>query len=267
MKSTEELYYSKVDLLRNFHFFKMIKNELIECIEEEIQDFIGKRINEAPFFACIVDETTDITEISQYSIAVRLVDTEGDIQEFFLGFHDVSESRNAEGLCNVLCNALHKYDVQSAAERTGTASLINSADMGKFTGNAICDVKRTDRLDTATCTHTLLSTGVHIRTDHVRYTLRYLHCFSVVSCPHPSDSALNGILTIFACNFRLGHFRTRVPYLKLIHVPFAIIPEKNADIVYVYGLCDGSSLRPVAEYERRFPNRRVPYRRVLNGVG
>ncbi|KAJ4444272.1 hypothetical protein ANN_06064 [Periplaneta americana] len=52
---------------------------------------------------------------------------------------------------------------------------------------------RTDRLDTATCTHTLLSTDVHIRTDHVRYTLRYLHCFSVVSCPHPSDSALNGI--------------------------------------------------------------------------
>ncbi|KAJ4449739.1 hypothetical protein ANN_01143 [Periplaneta americana] len=56
---------------------------------------------------------------------------------------------------------------------------------------------RTDRLDTATYTHTLLSTDVHIRTDHVRYTLRYLHCFSVVSCPHPSDSALNGILYLF----------------------------------------------------------------------
>lgn len=92
---------------------KTIQNELIECIEEEIQDFIGKRINEAPFFACIVDETTDITETSQCSIAVRLVDTEGDIQEFFLGFHDVNESRNAEGLCNVLCNVLQKYDVQS----------------------------------------------------------------------------------------------------------------------------------------------------------
>ncbi|KAJ4446612.1 hypothetical protein ANN_13309 [Periplaneta americana] len=32
------------------------------------------------------------------------------------------------------------------------------------------------------------------QTDYVRYTLRYLHCFRVVSCPHPSDSALNGIL-------------------------------------------------------------------------
>ncbi|KAJ4446273.1 hypothetical protein ANN_12967 [Periplaneta americana] len=42
---------------------------------------------------------------------------------------------------------------------------------------------------------TLLWTfNTHIRTDHVRYTLRYLHCFSVVSCPHTSDSALNKIL-------------------------------------------------------------------------
>ncbi|KAJ4426126.1 hypothetical protein ANN_26935 [Periplaneta americana] len=52
----------------------------------------------------------------------------------------------------------------------------------------------TDRLDTATCTYTLLSTDVHMRTDHVRYTLRFLHSFSVVSCSQPSNSALNGIL-------------------------------------------------------------------------
>ncbi|KAJ4441821.1 hypothetical protein ANN_11680 [Periplaneta americana] len=60
----------------------------------------------------------------------------------------------------------------------------------------------TDRLDIATCIHTLLSTDVHIRTDHVRYTLRYLHCFSVVSCPHPSDSALTGILVNTKCRLR-----------------------------------------------------------------
>ncbi|KAJ4430082.1 hypothetical protein ANN_22291 [Periplaneta americana] len=48
--------------------------------------------------------------------------------------------------------------------------------------------------------HILLSTDVHIRTDHVRYTLRYLHCFSVVSCLHTSDSTLNGILFIASSN-------------------------------------------------------------------
>ncbi|KAJ4428652.1 hypothetical protein ANN_25645 [Periplaneta americana] len=80
---------------------------------------------------------------------------------------------------------------------------------------------RTDRLDTATCTHTLLSTDVHIRTDHVRYTLRYLHCFSVVSCPHPSDSALNGILA-----FPL--LPTYNPHLHSVEsnsVPFAFVSD------------------------------------------
>ncbi|KAJ4433130.1 hypothetical protein ANN_15387 [Periplaneta americana] len=45
--------------------------------------------------------------------------------------------------------------------------------------------------------------------------------------------------------------------------------KEYVDIVYVYGLCDGSSLLAVAEHERRFPNRRVPYRRLFTvyGVG
>ncbi|KAJ4436595.1 hypothetical protein ANN_16628 [Periplaneta americana] len=44
---------------------------------------------------------------------------------------------------------------------------------------------QTDRLDTATCTHTLLSTDVHIRTDHVRYTLRYTSHENMTTFPHP----------------------------------------------------------------------------------
>ncbi|KAJ4426450.1 hypothetical protein ANN_27264 [Periplaneta americana] len=49
----------------------------------------------------------------------------------------------------------------------------------------------------------------------------------------------------------------------LNHLLIKIRYVEYADIVYVYGLYDGSSLRAVAEYERRFPNRRVPYRRVF----
>ncbi|KAJ4430002.1 hypothetical protein ANN_22206 [Periplaneta americana] len=50
-----------------------------------------------------------------------------------------------------------------------------------------------------------------------------------------------------------------------VYVP--IVNDEYADIVYVYGLCDGSSLHAVAEYERRFPNRRIPYRRVFTVYG
>jgi len=34
-------------------------------------------------------------------------------------------------------------------------------------------------------------------------------------------------------------------------------------MIYVYGFCDGNSVHAVAEYQQRFPNRRIPTRRVF----
>ena len=34
----------------------------------------------------------------------------------------------------------------------------------------------------------------------------------------------------------------------------------------MYGFCDGNSVLAVAEYQQRFPNRRIPNRRVFTGV-
>ena len=49
-------------------------------------------------------------------------------------------------------------------------------------------------------------------------------------------------------------------------MPFTFSFEEYADIIYVYGFCDGNSVLAVAEYQRRFPNRRIPNRRVFTGV-
>jgi len=38
-------------------------------------------------------------------------------------------------------------------------------------------------------------------------------------------------------------------------MPFTISFEEYADIIYVYGFCDGNSVLAVAEYQQRFPNR------------
>jgi hypothetical protein len=37
-------------------------------------------------------------------------------------------------------------------------------------------------------------------------------------------------------------------------------------MVYVYGFFDGNSVQAVAEYQRCFPNRRIPTRRVTFGL-
>ncbi|KYQ48638.1 hypothetical protein ALC60_12319 [Trachymyrmex zeteki] len=39
--------------------------------------------------------------------------------------------------------------------------------------------------------------------------------------------------------------------------------SEYADMVFVYGFCNGNALKAVREYARRFPNRRVPNRRVF----
>ena len=49
-------------------------------------------------------------------------------------------------------------------------------------------------------------------------------------------------------------------------MPFTFSVAEYADMIYVYGFCDGTSVHAVAEYQRRFPNRRIPTRRVLTGV-
>jgi len=49
-------------------------------------------------------------------------------------------------------------------------------------------------------------------------------------------------------------------------MPFTFSFEEHADMIYVYGFCDGNSVLAVAEYQQRFPNRRIPNRRVFTGV-
>jgi len=49
-------------------------------------------------------------------------------------------------------------------------------------------------------------------------------------------------------------------------MPFTFSFEEYADMIYVYGFCDGNSVLAVTEYQQRFPNRRIPNRRVFTGV-
>jgi len=49
-------------------------------------------------------------------------------------------------------------------------------------------------------------------------------------------------------------------------MPFTFSFEEYADMIYVYGFCDGNLVLAIAEYQQRFPNRRIPTRRVFTRV-
>jgi len=48
-------------------------------------------------------------------------------------------------------------------------------------------------------------------------------------------------------------------------MPFTFSVAECADMIYVYGFCDGNSVQAVAEYHR-FLNRRIPTQRVFTRV-
>jgi len=55
-----------------------------------------------------------------------------------------------------------------------------------------------------------------------------------------------------------SHLRASVTFT----ISFTFSVAEYADTIYVYGFCDGNSVQAVAEYQQRFPNRRIPTRRV-----
>jgi len=49
-------------------------------------------------------------------------------------------------------------------------------------------------------------------------------------------------------------------------MPHIFTNAEYADMMYVYGFCDGSATAAVEEHHRRFPMRRIPNRRVFYKV-
>ena len=49
-------------------------------------------------------------------------------------------------------------------------------------------------------------------------------------------------------------------------MPFTFSVAEYADMIYECGFCDGNSVNAVAEYQQRFPNRRIPTQRVFTRV-
>ncbi|KAJ8980089.1 hypothetical protein NQ317_017106 [Molorchus minor] len=92
---------------------KTIQIEIIDCISQYIDEYVENEIKECMFFSIQVDDSTDIVQKSQCSIIIRYVNSGGKLVERFLGFYDVSASRTAEALFNLISNCLEKFNYKS----------------------------------------------------------------------------------------------------------------------------------------------------------
>ncbi|XP_053571536.1 zinc finger MYM-type protein 1-like [Bombina bombina] len=89
-----------------------IQNDLIEAVADVIREDIKTEIDAAPFVAVQVDETTDITNITQISVILRYVCTREEtceVKEAFLGFDQIVD-RRAPAIANYVLGVLEKYN-------------------------------------------------------------------------------------------------------------------------------------------------------------
>ena len=86
------------------------QNELIECIYKEVRAEIQGRIDNSRFLAVMMDDTSDISNVEQSAVSVRLVHN-GNVEEHLLGMVDVSEDASADGLTKILAETLKSYNI------------------------------------------------------------------------------------------------------------------------------------------------------------
>lgn len=75
-----------------------IQNDLIEAVASVVLNEIKSEIKDASFVAILLDETTDVSNFAQLSTVWRYVTKEGEVEERFVGFSDVSADRTATAL-------------------------------------------------------------------------------------------------------------------------------------------------------------------------
>ncbi|KAL4085456.1 hypothetical protein QTP88_027314 [Uroleucon formosanum] len=92
---------------------KSIQNDLISCISEFLINQIKNEIKQCKFYSIQIDNTTDISQKTQCSIIIRYVTDKSELIERFLGFHNVSEDRTAQGLFNLVNSVLYEFDIEN----------------------------------------------------------------------------------------------------------------------------------------------------------
>ncbi len=105
-----------------------IKNDLINSVGEILLNKVKNEINNASFVALILDETTDVTTVSQLSSGVRYATQDCEICEIFLRFTNVNTDRTAVGLTKLVFNLVDELNFGSKfiAQAYDGASVMSS---------------------------------------------------------------------------------------------------------------------------------------------
>ncbi|XP_063231899.1 zinc finger MYM-type protein 1-like [Bacillus rossius redtenbacheri] len=119
-----------------------IQNDILFSLSDLLIREVKKEISESPFVALILDETTDISVKSQLSSVLRYVTRNGDVEERFLKFVDVSDDRTANGLYQHAIQILEDFKcVDKLVAQTYDGAAVMAGEHGGLQTKlrAVCD--------------------------------------------------------------------------------------------------------------------------------
>lgn len=97
------------DHLESDNLFKgtssTIQNDLIDALTLTLNEHIQEELNACKFVSVQADETTDVSSCSQMCLIVRYI-RKNEIVERFIDFYDVSANKTANGLSQIILDAL-----------------------------------------------------------------------------------------------------------------------------------------------------------------
>lgn len=88
-----------------------IKNDLIEAVSNVLLREIRREIQQTEFVAVQLDETTDISRKAQLSSIIRFVGENGECEERFYKFFDVSNDQSADGITKVVLHVIDELNI------------------------------------------------------------------------------------------------------------------------------------------------------------
>jgi hypothetical protein len=86
------------------------QNTLLNILKEQIRSSIFDEIKMSKMFSIIIDTTTDVANLEQFTLIARYV-FEGIIQEKLISLV-TAEDGTGRGLFEVFCNISEKYDLK-----------------------------------------------------------------------------------------------------------------------------------------------------------
>lgn len=86
------------------------QNTMLLVMSDIVRSQILKKVKKAGIFSIMIDTTTDVSNIEQFSLILRFVDEFGEVKERLVALESTNDA-TGRGMFDLLCNICVKYDL------------------------------------------------------------------------------------------------------------------------------------------------------------